>query len=93
VRGVWPLEELGGYFLATQAGSQLWYLDSGGRIHLFLDGHPDGAHSGDGMPYSVPGAKVSQIRSVTRDRMGNLLITEHDAGYVRRIEFLGIAVR
>lgn len=90
VRGIWPLEELGGYFLATQAGSQIWYLDGAGTIHLFLDGSPDGAHAGDGRPYSEPGKKVSNIRSVTRDRAGNLLITEHDAGYVRRIEFLGI---
>lgn len=91
VRGIWPLEELGGYFLATQAGSQIWYLDGAGKIHLFLDGSPDGVHAGDGRPYSDPGKKVSNIRSVTRDRAGNLLITEHDAGYVRRIEYTGIA--
>jgi hypothetical protein len=89
VRGVWPVPS-GGYFLATHAGSQVWYLDPQGIIHLFLDGSTGGAHSGDGEYFYLPGAKVSEIRSVTLDYEGNMLITENDAGFVRRIRFLPI---
>ena len=92
VRGIWPAPEFGGYFLATQRGSQIWYLGGDGIMRLFLDGSPDGAHAGDGENYMEPGAKVSNIRSVTADRNQNLLITEHDAGYVRKIQFFGIAI-
>jgi hypothetical protein len=31
---------------------------------------------------------VSKVRQVTLDREGDLLITEHDAGYVRKVRFL-----
>jgi len=86
VRGVWRLSELGGYLLATQSGSRIWYLDSSGIIHTFVDGESGGAHAGDGERFDTPGKKVSDVRSVTRDLDGNILITENDAGFVRRIE-------
>ena len=35
----------------------------------------------------APGPKVSEVRSVTMDAEGNILITENDAGYVRKIDF------
>ena len=82
VRGVWVHEETGGFFLATQRGSQVWYVDTAGIIHLFLDGM-SGVHAGDGEPFDAPGPKVSEIRSVTMDRRGNLLVTENDFGFVR----------
>ncbi|MDX2431584.1 MAG: hypothetical protein QNK35_11665 [Bacteroides sp.] len=37
VRGVWFLDD-NSYFLATHEGSQIWYVDTSGKIHLFLDG-------------------------------------------------------
>jgi hypothetical protein len=83
VRGVWFLPN-GGYFLATHAGSQVWYVDTWGIIHLFLDGAP-GAHAGDGEHFRTPGDKVSAVRAVTVDRAGNVLITENDRGYVRKV--------
>jgi outer membrane protein assembly factor BamB len=82
VRGVWLLES-GGYFLATQAGSQVWYVDTKGIIHLFLDGAPDNVRAGDGEHFRTAGPKVSQIRSVSMDRRGNVLVTENDFGHVR----------
>jgi hypothetical protein len=81
VRGLWR-HERGGLFLATHAGSQVWYLDTRGTIHLFLDGARD-AHGGDGEPLSAPGRKVSEVRNVTMDPLGNLLVTENDVGFVR----------
>jgi sugar lactone lactonase YvrE len=89
VRGVWALPT-GGYLLATDNGSQLWYVDLEQRIHLLLNGSSaNTSHSGDGAYFYDPSAlKVSKIRQVTLDREGNMLITEHDAGYVRKVRFL-----
>jgi hypothetical protein len=81
VRGVWK-HETGGLFLCTHRGSQIWYVDTAGIIHLFIDG-ARGAHAGDGEPFHTPGKKLSEIRSVTLDRRGNMLITENDIGFVR----------
>ncbi len=86
VRGIWFLPN-GGYFLATHAGSQVWYVDTAGIIHLFVDGFPN-AHGGDGNWFYAPGPKVSECRSVAMDPAGNILIVENDGGFVRRIRFL-----
>ena len=34
-----------------------------------------------------PGYKFGQLRSVSMDNQGNLLIVENDIGYIRRIDF------
>ena len=83
VRGVWFLPS-GSYFLATHKGSQVWYVDVRGIIHLFLNGKKD-AHSGDGLRFDEPGRKVSEVRAVTVDFAGNVIVTEHDAGFVRKV--------
>ena len=74
----------GSYFLGTHRGSKVWFVDTRGIIHLFLDG-VRGSHDGDGEPVDSPGFKVSEVRAVTLDRFENLLITENDAGFVRRV--------
>jgi len=81
VRGIW-LSETGGIFLATHEGSQVLYVDSTGFSHVLLDGADD-AHAGDGLPLASPGAKVSEVRNVTMNPRGDLLITENDLGFVR----------
>ncbi|MBN1608331.1 MAG: hypothetical protein JW940_17000 [Polyangiaceae bacterium] len=81
VRGIWR-HDLGGLLLATHAGSQVLYLDTQGFIHLLIDG-TKGAHAGDGMPITASGRKVSEVRAVTMNPQGDVLIAEHDAGYVR----------
>lgn len=86
VRAVWFVPP-GGLLLGTHRGSQVWYVDTRGIIHLFLDG-ARGAHSGDGEHFRTPGAKVSEVRAVTVDASGNVLVTEHDYGYIRMIERL-----
>jgi hypothetical protein len=86
VRAIWFLPN-GGYFLGTQEGSQVWYVDTGGIIHLFLDGQL-GSHAGDGEYFRSPGFKVSKVRSVTMDYQGNIIVTESDFGFIRRIGFL-----
>jgi hypothetical protein len=91
VRGVWFLPT-GAYFLCTHRGSQVWYVDTEGYIHLFLNGNRSGAHTGDGTWFYNPlERRVSECRAVTMDYDGNLLITENDVGYVRKVQFLPFA--
>jgi hypothetical protein len=86
VRGVWALPN-GGYLLATHEGSQVLYMDAAGLLYVFVDGEYGYAHSGDGEWFHSPGLKVTEIRSVTMDSQGNILIVENDFGFVRKIEF------
>jgi hypothetical protein len=86
VRGVWPVPT-GGYLLATHEGSQVLYVDPAGILHVFVDGLPTSIHSGDGQWFHSAGYKISEVRAVSMDRKGNILITENDFGYVRRIDF------
>lgn len=86
VRGVWPVPT-GGYLLGTHEGSQVLYVDPAGILHVFVSGIAGNLHSGDGQWFYAAGFKVSEIRSVSMDDKGNLLITENDSGYVRRIDF------
>jgi hypothetical protein len=85
VRGVWQ-PPIGGYFLATDYGAQLLYVDITGEIHIFVNGYDD-VHAGDGQWFYTPGYKFGELRSVSMDNQGNLLIVENDLGYVRRIDF------
>ncbi len=82
VRGIWFHPE-GGYFLATHDGGQVWFVDDDDVIHLLVDGDDDGTHAGDGLPLESPGRKISEPRAVTLSPQGDLIITEHDAGFVR----------
>jgi hypothetical protein len=86
VRGVWFLDD-NSYFVATHEGSQIWYIDTAGWMHLFLNGADgDEFHSGDGEDYRTPGYKISEPRSVSVDFDGNVIITENDNGFIRKIE-------
>jgi hypothetical protein len=88
VRGVW-LVPTGGFFVGTHRGSQVWYVDPAGYIHLFLNGHRSDTHAGDGTWFYRPSElRVSEVRAVTMDFDGNVWVTEHDAGYIRKVEFL-----
>jgi hypothetical protein len=86
VRSVWPVPT-GGYLLLTHDGCQLWYLDTGGFVHLLLNGARGRTHDGDGLFFHTPGAKISEGRSVTMDYAGNVIVCESDWGFVRRIRF------
>lgn len=88
VRGVAFLPT-GAYFLCTHRGSQVWYVDTAGYIHLFLNGLTSDTHAGDGTYFYNPTEyRVSELRAVVVDYDGNLLITENDAGFVRKVQFL-----
>jgi len=85
VRGI-AFHPEGGFFLATHEGSQVWFVDDRQVIHLLVDGNDKDVHGGDGQPLGTPGKNVSEVRSVTLAPNGDLLITENDGGYVRRVK-------
>lgn len=88
VRAVWFLPN-GAFFVGTHYGSQVWYVDTAGTIHLFLNGSRNKTHAGDGTWFYAPEERrISEVRALTLDPDANLLITEHDAGYVRKVRFL-----
>jgi hypothetical protein len=87
VRAVWFLPT-GAFFVGTDSGAQVWHVDTDAIIHLFLNGTGSNAHAGDGTWFYQPNeARTGPIRGITFDIDGNLIITEHDAGYIRKIEF------
>lgn len=86
VRGVWQPPS-GGYFLADDYSAQFLYVDRSGIIHIFLNGQNDD-HAGDGQWfYATNNYLIGQMRSVTMDGQGNIIIVENDEGYVRKIDF------
>ena len=85
VRGIWFMEDQS-YLLATHEGSQIWYVDPYGIINLLLNGKDgDEYHSGDGEHFLTPGYKISEARGVSVDYDGNIIITENDFGFIRKI--------
>ncbi len=86
VRGAWVLP-FGGLLTCTQIGGQIWYIDTAGYIHLFLDGGTGTFRDGDGQYFHSPGKKISEPRSVTVADNGDIYITENDYGFVRKISF------
>jgi sugar lactone lactonase YvrE len=86
VRGVW-LFPTGGYLLALHEGNDVLYVDPAGVLHVLVDGQKN-SHNGDGQWFYASGPpKISESRAVSMDNQGNILITENDTGYVRKIEF------
>lgn len=90
VRGAWFVPT-GGYLLGTHEGSQILYVDPGGILHIFVEGAGGNIHAGDGQWFHAPGNKISEVRAVSMDASGNVLITENDFGYVRRVDFVRLS--
>src|SRR5439155_10874151 len=93
-RSVWFIPN-GGFFIGehdgnNNNGNRIWYVDPGGIIHRWMEGTSlPIKRVGDGRWfYANPGtAKVSRVRAVNTDPFGNMIITESNYGYVRRIRF------
>ena len=89
-RCVWFIPN-GGFFVCEHSpGNRIWYVDPASIIHRWMNGSDaNNKRVGDGQWfYANPGlAKVSRVRMVNTDPFGNLIITESNYGYVRRIRF------
>ena len=88
VRGIACLPN-GGFFLATQKGAHIWYVDTGGIIHKMMDCATSGTvNTGNGESYATPGIKMSEPRAITIAPNGDLIITASDYGHVRVVKSL-----
>jgi sugar lactone lactonase YvrE len=77
----------GGFFVATQKGGDVWYVDVDGLIWRFVSGAPRGnVRNGDGQRFSTPGDKIAEPRAVALAPNGDLIITTNDNGYIRVVE-------
>jgi hypothetical protein len=89
-RSIWFIPN-GGYFITEHdPGNRVWYVDPAGIIHRWLNGSSANHYRvGDGEWFyanpSVP--KISRVRAINADPNGNLIITESNYGYIRRIRF------
>ena len=89
-RSVWFIPN-GGFFIGEHdPGNRIWYVDPAGIIHRWMNGSSaNNFRAGDGQWFNEnPNqAKLSRVRCVNTDPLGNLIITESNYGYIRRIRF------
>lgn len=83
VRAVWPTPD-GGLLLGCHESHDIYYLSPDYKIMKFINGGRD-VHEGDGTDIKK-GQKISETRSITMDSKGNIIICEHDAGFIRLVE-------
>ncbi len=81
-RGV-AFHPLGGYFVATHKGGDVWYIDSAGRAWMFVEGNSGNVHVGGSVPVPTTGVVMSEPRSVSVSRTGDVVIACNDFGFVR----------
>lgn len=85
VRGIAFLPD-GSFFLATQKGGDVWWVDLDGNIHSFISGSDSGNDTGgDGLPRTSAGDKISEPRAINLATNGDLLITTNDRGIIRAV--------
>lgn len=82
VRGI-AFHPLGGYFLATHKGGDVWYVDSAGKAWLFVEGDSRNAHTAAPVPVPTDGIVMSEPRSVSVSLSGDVIIACNDAGFIR----------
>ena len=81
-RGV-AFHPLGGYFVATHRGGDVWYIDSGGLARMFIQGDSGNTHVGGSVAVPTTFNIMSEPRSVSVSRTGDVLIACNDSGIVR----------
>ena len=79
-------EPNGGCYVSTQDDGDLWYIDTQGIIHRMINGSKTNlVPSGEGKPVTDPSVTTGEGRGVTLAPNGDLIITETDNGFVRKI--------
>ena len=92
VRGIAILPD-GTFFLATQKGGDVWWVDNGPnedglgrRIHLFVNGAGSGnIKNGDGENRLGATDRIAEPRAIHLATNGDLLITCNDTGVIRAV--------
>lgn len=84
VRGVAALDT-GGFFVCTHKGNQVWYIDSKGYAWIFINPTGNKGYRGNGLHFSSSQVELSEPRNITIAPNGDLLITDSDDGYIRRV--------
>jgi sugar lactone lactonase YvrE len=88
VRGV-AFAPSGGYFVCTHRGSDVWFIDTNGIAHLFINGvRNSDPFSGEGTVASSAGIKLSEVRAINLTPAGDLIITQSDQSTIRIVENL-----
>ena len=78
----------GAYFLCAHQGGDIWFVDTAGILHRYIQGSGKGdgyAIVGDQHPPLVGKNFMSEPRSVTLAPNGDLLVTCNDSGFVFRV--------
>lgn len=79
----------GGFLVATHRGSDVWFIDSLGIAHLFIEGvRNSDPFAGEGTLAASSGLKLSEIRAINITPGGDLIITHSDQSTVRIVENL-----
>ena len=83
-RGV-AFHPLGGFFVATHRGGDVWYVDTGGRAWMFVEGDSGNTHVGGTVAVPTTFSVMSEPRSVTVSRSGDVVIACDDSGHIRLV--------
>jgi sugar lactone lactonase YvrE len=74
----------GSLLVADRGGHRVYRVSAtGSKVVVAGNGQTNGG--GDGLSFDDPAVRISEPRAISMDADGNLLITEHDGGYVRRV--------
>lgn len=83
-RGV-AYHPLGGFFVATHRGGDVWYVDSAGAAWMFVQGDSGNTHVGGSLAVPTTFNVMSEPRSVTVSRSGDVVIACDDSGHIRLV--------
>ena len=83
-RGV-ACHPLGGFFVATHRGGDVWYVDTAGRAWIFIQGDSGNTHVSGSIAVPTTFNVMSEPRSVTVSRSGDVVIACDDAGHIRLV--------
>lgn len=79
----------GSFLVCTHRGSDLWFVDTEGIVHLFINGvRNSNPRAGEGTVASDVGVKLSEVRAVNITPAGDIILTQSDESNVRIVENL-----
>lgn len=79
----------GSFLVCTHRGSDLWFIDSEGIAHLFINGERNSNPlAGEGSAATDLGVKLSEVRAVNITPAGDIILTQSDESNVRIVENL-----